>query len=264
MIARVNKKSSRGNEQQANQKKESKLEGSFLVRDLFGSCIIHEPMQRSGPSRSNARARQALLRLIEYCLQRVLLPSTRRNKHHSRRMVDDGESERNAARRGLGAVFNRNHPPGRLAQKGMPGEERRGVSVRSHTKQNNVEDGETCGIFGRKRLNELGFILIRELVDVSEERGVDTMNIGVRNRDFGQELVVDKFVVGFWVIEWDSTLVRKVDMPDRLSRQTGTCVRICQNKALETHDMENIHTTCPILPRNDRRAQKAAWARTRH
>lgn len=92
------------------------------------------------------------------------------------------------------------------------------MSIGTHAEHYDIEYGEAGGVLGGKGLDQLRLVFVRKLVEVSKELGIDTVNISFRNSDFGQELVIYELVVGFWIIKWDGTLVREVDMPSKHNR----------------------------------------------
>lgn len=135
------------------------------------------------------------------------------DEDNARGVVDDGERECDALRRGFGRVVDPRHPAVLLEQERVLREERRSVSVGAHAEQDEVEDGEARGVFIRELANELLLIRVRKLVEVVEQGRVDRVDVLRWDGHLGEELVRAEFVIGVRVVEWHGAFVRVEDMP---------------------------------------------------
>ena len=93
----------------------------------------------------------------------------------------------------------------------MAWEERCRVSVGAHPEEDQIEDGEPRGIFRCEFVDEVFFVCVCEVFECvfcewgcwgggggegrGEERGVDVVDVGAGDGDFGEELVDAEFVV---------------------------------------------------------------------
>lgn len=154
-------------------------------------------------------------------MQRVLLALSRNDERASVSMVDDGVGKGDPLAWGLGRVIQPCNPSVRLAQKFMSGEERTSVSIRSHTEQDQVEHGEPRGILLGKESDELLLVLVRELVEVVQQRFVDGVNLLSGDGDVLEESLVTGSKVGVFVVERDDTFVTEEDFPVGVNKDAG-------------------------------------------
>lgn len=107
----------------------------------------------------------------------------------------------------------------------MAGEERCGMSIGSHAKQNEVEDREASRVLLGELLDELFLVRIRQLFKIVQESGVEGVYLFLRNWNLGEEDFRAGSVIGVRVVERDHTLINVEDMP-------GFCVIKTKNKNL--------------------------------
>ena len=70
------------------------------------------------------------------------------------------------------------------------------MTIRSHSKQDEIKDREACRVFLGKFSDELFFIVVRELVEIIEELGVDGVNLITRDGNLRKKDVITRLVVG--------------------------------------------------------------------
>ena len=143
------------------------------------------------------------------------------DERDAERVVDDGVRERDALRRGLGRVVDPRHPAVLLEQERVLWEERRGVPVRAHPEQDKVEDGEPRGVLHRELADELLLVCVGELVEIVEQRGVDRVDVLLRDGHLGEEHVRAELVVRVLVFERYGAFIRVVYMPANVKAESN-------------------------------------------
>jgi hypothetical protein len=111
------------------------------------------------------------------------------------------------------------------------------MPVRAHAKQDEVEAREGDGVLAGELRHELLLVLVRDLFQVVELRGVDGVDLLARDagsRDLGEQALVDNSVVGVLVIERDDAFVGEEDLPVRGVRWSST-----------ESEQTRRRTTCP-------------------
>lgn len=148
-------------------------------------------------------------------MKHILLGFAGNDECHTVRVVDDGESEGNSFRWRLGRVFKVRDPSIGFREQFMPGEERTGVSVRSHSEQDQVKHGESGGVLFGEQRDKLFLVLIRKFIEVVQEGFVNGVDLFPRDGDMRKEGVVAGSEVGVLVVEGDHTFITEEDFPDR-------------------------------------------------
>lgn len=146
-------------------------------------------------------------------MEDVSLGLSSRDEGNARCVVDDGERERDALRRGFWRVVDPRHPAVLLEQERVLREERRSMAVGAHAEQDEVEDGEARGVFIRELADELLLVRVRKLVEVVEQARVNRVDVLRWDGHLGEELVRAELVIRVWVVEWHDAFVRVEDMP---------------------------------------------------
>ena len=95
-------------------------------------------------------------------------------------------------------------------------EQRSRVPIRPDTKQDKVEDWESCRVLGCELEDQLSLVRVGEFFKIVEEGGVDVVNVFGWDNDFGEEGIHAVFVVGVFMVERDSSLIDVVDVPANL------------------------------------------------
>ena len=143
---------------------------------------------------------QPLLGPVQYSVKHILLALASGDERHFGRMVNNWVGECNALWGRLGRIFDVRNPSVLLLEELVPWEQRHGVSVWPHAKEDKVEHGKARGVFGRKLQDKLPLVRISELLQVVEQRWVNCMHVAGRNCSLGVELCLAKVVVGVRVI----------------------------------------------------------------
>lgn len=160
-------------------------------------------------------------------MKHILLGFTGDDKCHTVRVVDDGEREGDSFRWRLGRVFKIGNPSVGFGEQFMAGEERTGVSVRSHSEQDQVKHGESSGVLFSEQRNKLFLVLVREFIEVVQERFVNGVDLFPWNRDVRKEGVIAGSEVGVLVVEGDHTFITEEDFPDRARNLESVPVLVC-------------------------------------
>lgn len=128
-------------------------------------------------------------------------------------MVDDWVGEGDPLGWRFGTVLDEGDPTILLGEQSVSREERAGVSVRSHSEEDEVEDRVPSGIPLSEGGDQLTLVLVRELFRVREERDVDGVNLSGGDGSFREEEFVDGGEVGILVVQRDETFVAEEDFP---------------------------------------------------
>jgi hypothetical protein len=92
-------------------------------------------------------------------------------------------------------------------------EKRTGVAVRAHAEQDQIKDGESSGVLFGKQTDKLFLVLVRQLVEVIQERFVDGVDLFPWDRNVREESIVAGSEVGVLVVERYDTFVTEEDLP---------------------------------------------------
>lgn len=138
----------------------SKTEGGALILGTRGCCIIDKPVDLAWLNRFNTRARQSFLRSVKNGVKRVDFASTSGHEYDFGSMVDDWECEGDASRRWLGRIFDISHPSIRFCQEFVTRKEGSSVTIGTHAKHDDVEDGESGRVLLGEFFDELLFVLV--------------------------------------------------------------------------------------------------------
>lgn len=152
-------------------------------------------------------------------MQCVLLALSRNDERASVSVIDDRVGKGDPLAWRLGRVVQPCNPSVRLAQKLVSGEEGTSVSIRSHPEQDQVEHGEPRRVLLGKESDELLLVLVRELVQVVEQRFVNGVNLLSGDRDVLEEGLVTGSEVGVFVVERDDTFVTEEYLPVDIQRR---------------------------------------------
>lgn len=148
------------------------------VGDLGCSSIVYEPIKLTGEGRFDAGSGQTLLGVIEDISDHIDLFLAGCDENDSGSMVDDRVGKGDSLGRGFGGVLDVSDPSVFFCKELMAGKEGCGVSVGAHTKEDEVEDGETGSVLLCKLADEFLLIRIGKLLEVVEESGIDGVDIG--------------------------------------------------------------------------------------
>jgi hypothetical protein len=100
-----------------------------------------------------------------------------------------------------------------LGEEFVAGEKRTGVAVRAHAEQDQIKDGESSGVLFGKQTDKLFLVLVRQLVEVIQERFVDGVDLFPWDRNVREESIVAGSEVGVLVVERYDTFVTEEDLP---------------------------------------------------
>lgn len=185
-----------------------------------------------------------MFRLIQNRMQHVLLALSTDNERAPIRMVDHRESKGNPLLWWFRTIVQPSDPTIRLAQKLVSGEEGAGVSIRTHTEEDEVEDGESGGVLLSEEGDQLFFVFVGELVQVVEEGFVDRVDLRTRDRDMFEEGFVTCSEVAVLVIEFNYSFIAEEDLPKNRTQ------RIAHSLVLRSDASSNtVHalTTSPTV-----------------
>ena len=155
--------------------------------------------------------------MIEHAHKDVCFLLSCSNEAYSGSMVDNRERECDALWGWLRGVVEEGYPAVLLGKELMSREERSRVSIRSHSKKNQIKDGEAGGILLGKFADELFFVSIGKLLQIVEKRRIDGMDVGLRDRDVGKQMGGARRVIGIGVIKGYRTLIDIEDLPKERS-----------------------------------------------
>lgn len=152
---------------------------------------------------------------LKNTLQNVLLARASSHKRYARRVLHNGQRQRNALGRRLGRVLDAEHPGVRLAELRVAGEQAASVAVGPAAQQQEVEERELDAVAGGEDGDEGLFVGVGGFLRVVEEGLVDGEDFGRAEggRDLGEELFLHELVVGVFVGERDAALVGVEDLP---------------------------------------------------
>lgn len=174
--------------------------------DLIPSTLVNQRRRKAG----------ALLK-IKDLLQDLLLASTSRDKGDVDSVGDNGQSEGNALRRGLGRVGLSSNPSVLFAQQVVAREERASVAVGTAAQQDEIEDGKLDAVLAGKLAHQVLLVEIGEFLgvvifDVLLVDGVDDGRAELGG-DLGDQLVLQQAVVALLVVEGYGALVGEENVP---------------------------------------------------
>src|ERR1019366_5521319 len=118
--------------------------------------------------------------------QRARLVLPRDEERHVPRRVKERKRERPAPRRRLRRVVDVQDEPLFFFERGMPGEERGRVTVRTHAEEHEIETGDSLrggGREDRKRTSDVGLIALRG-IPLGDR---DAVNVPGRNRNVAEK-----------------------------------------------------------------------------
>ncbi len=145
--------------------------------------------------------------MVEHTREDVGLARAGSDEHDARGVVDDWVRKRDPFGWGLRCVRERCDPPVLLREERVGGEERRGVAVRAHAEEDEVEDGEAGGVLLREGVDERLLVCVCELLEVAQLAHIDRVDLRGREGDAGEEGLCAGAVVGVGVVERDGALV---------------------------------------------------------
>jgi hypothetical protein len=183
----------------------------------------------------DSRRRQAILRSVEDLAKYLHLLFPCRDEYNAGGVVYYRVSEGYSLGRRLRGILQVCDPTVFFGQQLMPGEERRGVPVRTHSEEDQVEHWEARGIFLGEFMNELLLVRVGKLFEVVEQRDVEDMDVMRGDGYFGKEEIGTRKMIGIGVIERHDAFVGVEDVPMHPSSE---------NRAMEINS-ERL-TTCPI------------------
>lgn len=183
------------------------------VFDLRTRGIIREPEHLSRRRGSHSTTRETQLWLVQHLPQDLLLSFSCCYKGDPVGVVDDWVGEGDPLGWRFGTVLDEGDPTILLGEQSVSREERTGVSVRSHSEEDEVEDGVPSCIPLSEGGDQLTLVLVRELFRVREERDVDGVNLSGGDGGFREEEFVDGGEVGILVVQRDETFVAEEDFP---------------------------------------------------
>lgn len=197
----------------SNSKKHLQPERCPGILHLGCRRLVYEPIDLSRCNRPHPRRRKPLLGLIQYRSERIRLIRTASHERDPTGMVDNWIRQRNPLRWGFGAIGDISDPSVFLREQLVAGEQRRSVSVGSHSEEDDIEDGEAGGVLLGELVDELFLIGVGELFDVGGEGVIDGVDVLGGDGDFAEELGDAETVVGVFVVEGDDSFVCVVYLP---------------------------------------------------
>lgn len=134
------------------------------------------------------------------------------------RMVQHWESKRDPLGGRLWGIFDSGAPLGLFLQQLVVREQRAGMTIGTHAKQDQVKDRVTHRIPVGKRAGQLRDVVISYCFRVFQV-WVDWVDVLLWDVDMVEELLLGKKVVGVFVLERHAAFIRKVDNPLGLGKK---------------------------------------------
>ncbi|KAI6766653.1 hypothetical protein HG531_011875 [Fusarium graminearum] len=189
------------------------MESPSREADALDSGLVNKPAAALASALVDKGTGQATFG-IEDLLHDVLLAASSGDKCNADGVVNHGEGESDALGGRLGGILDRSDPGVDLAEQLVAREERAGMSVGSASEKEEVEDGQTNRIAAGEASNKSLLVLVGKFLRVVQVLGVDGMNgrlliLG----ELVQKLLLQKSIVGVFVVERYGTLVSEKDFP---------------------------------------------------
>lgn len=137
----------------------SSAQATVDAKILTHRCIIREPEDFTRGDWSDQRSGKRRDCAIKSLLQDVLLAVSGDNECCAVCMPEHRVGERDTLWRGLGRILEPRYPAKLFLEQLVPGEQRAGVSIGSHTEQDEVEAREGDCILASKGSDELLLVL---------------------------------------------------------------------------------------------------------
>jgi hypothetical protein len=181
--------------------------------DALDSRLVDEPTAAFTSTLIDKSARQTTVG-IEDLLHDVLLAAASSDERDTNGVVDDWKSEGDALGRRLRGVFNGSNPGVDFTEQFMAREKRAGVSVGSAAEEEEVEDRQTDRVAAGEAGNECLLVLVGKFLQVVQVFCVDGVHGGLLVLgDLVQKFLLEKGIVGVFVVEGHSALICKEDFP---------------------------------------------------
>lgn len=163
--------------------------------DAFECGVVGEPADLVSGALVDQTARQgAALLGLENALEDVALAGTGGDESDLCAVEDDGQTQGDTLRWGLGRVGDAEDPSVGFAEKGVLGEERAGVAIGAAAEENEIEEGKLDRVAGGEDGNELLFVLVGALLSIVKVFLLDGVDLGLAELflvDLVQQLVFE-------------------------------------------------------------------------
>lgn len=194
----------------------------MMALEPLGGSIVDEPQNLGACHVVDIRTGDFALGIAKNIVENVLLAGTGSNKGDMRRVLNDGQGECDAARRGLGRVLHTSNPGRHLIQHRVLWKKGARVAILPAAQEQQVESGEANSIGTRENADKLLLVLVSKLLQrifvlQSREKGsvdrVDLFTWDAGGRQLAEKSFVYLLEVAIVILEWHRTLVRKENMP---------------------------------------------------